>query len=292
MEIESGAVLYEWHCLDHVPLSDTYDEITGEDDEELDYFHLNSVNVDFDGSILISARNTWSCHMLHQTTGEVIWTLGGKQSSFALGDGVETAWQHDFRASPGNIYTIFDNGAAPEIHEYSRGIRVALDLEAMTAELQQEYAHPDVVLSRSQGNMQTLPNGNILIGWGNLPLATEFAADGTHLQDWTLPEGKESFRTYKFPWTGQPSDPPNLSILRDENEALNAYVSWNGDTGTVSWRLLAGANQDALEVRATVDRTGFETTIPVSANDLFFMAEAIDALGNVTGQTNLVAIAD
>lgn len=47
-----------------------------------------------------------------------------------------------------------------------------------------------------------------------------------------------------------------------------------------------------MTTRATVDRTGFETTVPVSANDLFFAAEALDTGGSVIGHSNVVAIAD
>jgi hypothetical protein len=292
LDIETGAVLFEWHCLDHIPLTDGQGEYDPEEDDDLDYFHLNSVNVDLDGSILVSGRNSWSCHLLHRVTGDVIWTLGGKSNDFAGPDNLATAWQHDFQGHPGNIYTIYDNGAAPEVHEQSRGMRVALDVDGMTAEIQDEYVHPDGLLSRSQGNMQVLPNGNVFIGWGNEPYASEFLDDGTWLQDWVLPEGKESYRSYKFPWVGRPAESPRLAILRDEADALNAYLSWNGDTETVSWRLFAGAAQDAMDVRATVDRTGFETVTPVSANDLYFAAEALDANGGVIGTSNVVAIAD
>lgn len=292
LEIESGAVLYEWHSLDAIPLTDSQVEVTGEDDEELDYCHVNSATIDFDGSIVISARNIWSIHKLHRSTAEVIWTLGGTGNDFAGGEAIETAWQNDVRTFPGNIYSVFDNGAVPKVHDESRGLRLALDPDGMTAEVQSAFTHPDEILSRREGSMQALPNDNVLIGWGNVPVISEFAKDGALIQDWTIPEGRETYRAFKFPWIGVPAEEPRLVIERDENEALNGYVSWNGDTETKSWRLLAGAAEDALEVRATVERTGFETTIPVSANDLFFAAEALDANGNASARSNVVAIAD
>ncbi|MDQ2683811.1 MAG: arylsulfotransferase family protein, partial [Chloroflexota bacterium] len=231
-------------------------------------------------------------YKLHRVTGEVIWTLGGKSTDFAADAGVDTAWQHDFRAVSEGVYSIFDNGATPETHEVSRGLRIALDPDAMTAELIEEYVHPEELLSPNQGNMQVLPNGNVFIGWGGVPRISEFAPDGTLIQDWVFPERKETYRAYKFPWVGMPSEPPALAVKPDDDDVLTAYVSWNGDTRTVSWRLAAGATEDMLETRATVERTGFETAIPVSANDLFFRVEALDASGAVLGTSRVITTAE
>ena len=47
-----------------------------------DFFHINSIDVDRDGSLLISARNTWTVYDLNPATGQIRWQLGGKHSSF------------------------------------------------------------------------------------------------------------------------------------------------------------------------------------------------------------------
>ena len=51
-----------------------------------DYFHINSIDVDADGHLLVSARNTWAVYKVHRRTGEVLWRLGGKRSSFRMGE--------------------------------------------------------------------------------------------------------------------------------------------------------------------------------------------------------------
>jgi len=50
-----------------------------------DFFHLNSIDPLSNGTALISARNTWATYLVSETTGNVLWQLGGKHSSFTLG---------------------------------------------------------------------------------------------------------------------------------------------------------------------------------------------------------------
>ena len=93
LEIPSARVLFEWHSLDHVALDESHQTIGA----QFDYFHANSVDVDGQGNLLISARNTWAVYKVSRKTGEVIWRLGGKKSDFAMGPGTVFAWQHDAR---------------------------------------------------------------------------------------------------------------------------------------------------------------------------------------------------
>ena len=56
VDIETGEVLFEWHSLDHVGVEESLREKYFS--PQLDYFHLNSIDVDHDENLLISARNT------------------------------------------------------------------------------------------------------------------------------------------------------------------------------------------------------------------------------------------
>src|SRR5690606_12789751 len=61
IDIATGEVLLDWSALDHIPVTESeraFDEGVGTEDEPYDYFHGNSVTVDDDGSLLVSARNT------------------------------------------------------------------------------------------------------------------------------------------------------------------------------------------------------------------------------------------
>ena len=59
--------------------------------------------------------------------------------------------------------------------------------------------------------MQVLADGRVLVGWGNLPYFSEFAADGTLLLDGQFPVGDQSYRVFAADWTGHPADKPAVA---------------------------------------------------------------------------------
>src|SRR5215212_9106930 len=58
VDIETGEVLFEWHSLDHVGVEASHVHTPADPDFVYDYFHINSIDVDHDDNLLISARNT------------------------------------------------------------------------------------------------------------------------------------------------------------------------------------------------------------------------------------------
>jgi hypothetical protein len=291
IDIATGAVIYEWHSLDFIALEDSYfTRPEDEPDRAYDHFHYNSIDVDDDGNLLICARNTWAAYTIDRVTGEVIWVLGGESSDFEMGEGTQPAFQHDVRPWPNGELTLFDNGAQPTVHEESRGLVLAVDMNAMAVSLVREYLHPEAISSGSQGNMQVLPNGNVLIGWGSEPLVSEFSADGTLLFDLRMEPEKESYRAYRFEWTGRPSEVPALAVERGSGETT-VYASWNGATELAAWQVLAGELEDELEpVGEPAERSGFETTIVVESDDAFFAVQALDGEGAVLSTSAVVAV--
>jgi len=164
VDIQSGKVLFQWHSLEHVDIEESYIELSEDPDHIYDYFHINSIDVEPDGNLLLCARNTWGVYKVERESGKIIWRLDGKKSDFEMGPGTQSAFQHDARRQRDGTITIFDNGAHPKVHDRSRGIVVELDEEKMSAKLVREYTSPQKRLSTSQGNMQLLPNANVLIG--------------------------------------------------------------------------------------------------------------------------------
>ena len=163
IDLKTGLVMYEWHSLDHVPLQSSYaSPAPTSKAEPFDYFHINSIDIEQDGDLLIDSRNTWAAYDVDPKTGQVRWQLGGKRSSFKLGPGTGTAWQHDAREQPDGAITFFDNGAFPAVHPQSRAIELALDTNTMTATLVRRYEHQNPLVAGSQGNVQALANGT---GW-------------------------------------------------------------------------------------------------------------------------------
>ncbi|HLL97820.1 MAG TPA: arylsulfotransferase family protein, partial [Rubrobacteraceae bacterium] len=56
VDIATGEVLFEWHSLDHVGLDESYRALPEEAGGTFDYFHINSIDVDPDGNLLVSSR--------------------------------------------------------------------------------------------------------------------------------------------------------------------------------------------------------------------------------------------
>ena len=283
LDLRTGLVEYEWHALDHVPLSDTYvSSLPGSPRKPFDYFHVNSADIEADGSLLIDARNTWAAYDTDARSGEVLWRLGGRRSSFKLGAGAATAFQHDARGAPGGV-TIFDNGATPRAHPQSRAIEVALDTTAMTATLRRSAAHAPPLLAGSQGNVQTLPGGDWMVGWGQAPYISEYGPQGQLLFDAHLPATYESYRAYRQAWTGTPQTRPAFAYTAAGGGA-SVYASWNGATLVASWRVLAGRSPSSMSAAVSAPRHGFETALALHtaiARGSWVTVQALDASGGV-----------
>jgi hypothetical protein len=292
IDVRTGLVMFQWTSLDHVAISESYASASNSNTASpFDFFHINSINLDQDGSLLISARNTWAAYDLNAQTGQINWQLGGKHSSFTLGPGVATAWQHDPRQLANGSFSIFDNGASPTVHSQSRGIVVSLEPQAKTETLVGQFTHPSPISAKSQGNIQAQPNGDWFVGWGEVPDFSEFSPTGQLLFDAHFPSGYQSYRDLRFAWTGTPATRPVLSVLAAHG-AGTVYASWNGATLVTSWRVFVGATSHSLEPVAEGVRSGFESAIPLPAGTAgrYVTVQALDATGRVLGTAATAAV--
>jgi hypothetical protein len=291
VDVRTGLVRWEWHSLDHVAAAESEVE-TPKGSTPWDYFHINSIDRQADGDLLISARSTWAAYELRAGSGKILWRLGGNRSSFKMGPGTRTAWQHDARMPSDGVVTLFDDGSNPPIHSQSRGIRVALDVKTHEARLLASYEHHDPpLLAASQGNMQTLADGASLIGYGGVPAISEFAAGGSLLLDAHLPYDMSFYRAYRHPWSATPATPPAvLASANNTGEETIVHASWNGATGVSSWRILAGADSGALTQRATIDARDFESSTTLPKRYARVSAQALDSSGHVLASSPTVAV--
>jgi hypothetical protein len=294
IDVRTGLVMFQWTSLDHVALAESYAPANTSDTAfPFDFFHINSINLDQDGSLLISARNTWTAYDLNPQTGQIAWQLGGKHSSFTLGPETTTAWQHDPRELANGSFSIFDNGASPTVHSQSRGIVVSLEPQSKTATLVSQFTHPSPpILTKSQGNIQAQANGDWFVGWGEVPDFSEFSPTGRLLFDAHLPPGDQSYRDLRFAWTGTPATRPAISV-RGARGAGTVYASWNGATLVASWRVLVGASRRSLKPVAQVARSGFESaiTLPAGTGGRYLTVQALDATGRVLGTAATISVA-
>jgi hypothetical protein len=295
VDIKTGKVLFDWHSIGHVAIDESYIPLTGPGSppagNPYDYFHVNSVEEEPDGNLLVSARNTSTVYEIDRQTGDVLWRLGGKKSSFKMGPGTTFWWQHDARRHTDGTITLFDNGAAPPREKQSRALRLRLDMDANTATLVQADVSPDRVLAGSQGDMQVLDNGHAVVGWGAIPRVTEFDGAGKVVFDATFSEGDDSYRAYRFPWSATPAERPAIATAKGRGGLKTIYASWNGATAVASWQVLAGDDRNRLQpVGEPQPRTGFETILRANTNEEFIAVQALDAGGAVLATSAAVPI--
>jgi hypothetical protein len=284
LALPSGRLLWEWRSLEHVAVDET--EIKQRPGPRFDYFHINSIDVAPDNDLIISARNTWAAYKISRRTGRVLWRLGGKRSDFTFGEGARFEWQHDVREHAHGLVSVFDNAAAPQEEPQSRALLLAVDMKRMRVSLEHAYIHrPDRVLSHFLGNAQLLANDNVFVGWGGAPYVTEFTRNGDIAFDARLPRGGQSYRAFRFPWVGRPTDRPSLAARGDR-----VYASWNGATEVASWQLLEGASASDMRRSQTVPKTGFETTLTLTAQTRNAAVVALDRGGAPLGTSSAVHV--
>jgi hypothetical protein len=201
--------------------------------------------------------------------------------------GTRTAYQHDARRQLDGTITIFDNGDL-KYDEQSYGIVLELDEEEMTATLMRRYPHPEGRLAGTQGNMQVLPDGNVFIGWGSNPLFSEYSRDGELLFNASFPPEVESYRAFRFPWSGHPSEDPAVVAETGPDDEVTLYASWNGATEVATWQVLAGPSPERLRPVASAPREGFETAIAVHTAEPYVGVQAKDRSDRVLGTSKAV----
>ncbi len=290
IDLGTGLVRFEWHALDHVPVTNSYMPIGGGGTplSPWDWFHINAVS-EHGSNLLVDSRNTWAAYEVQASGGQVAWRLGGKQSSFAMGPGAAPAFQHDVREEPDGTISFFDNGGTPKVHSQSRVIVLSLNRQKMTATLVSSFTHAPPLSAPSQGDFQPQADGNWFVGWGQEPYFSEFAAEGKLLFDAHLPALYQSYTVLKFPWTGEPTQPPRLVVRAGSHGGVVAYASWNGATAVTQWGLLGGASPHTLSPLAAAPRSGFETTITSPSAPRFLVVQALGAQGQVLSTSTVVS---
>jgi hypothetical protein len=249
---------------------------------------MNSVDPGASGDVLLSARNSWTLYDVDLHSGAFRWRIGGPHSSFRAGPGTFFYWPHDAEFQPGGLVSLFDNGSDPPEEPQSRGLLLRPDPASHTVALVKALVNPTkTLLAESQGNMLRLADGNWLLGYGRLPNLTEFDPAGNVVLDATLGKNVQNFRATLSEWKGQPSTPPSVAA-QASGSGMTVEASWNGATDVASWRVLSGPSSASLAVVARASRTGFETTIRVSAPAAYVQVQALNASGEPIGTSTAI----
>ena len=281
IDIPTDKVIWEWNALGHVPLTDSYEPYSP--GQPYDFIHINSIQQLADGHIIISARHTWTVYSIERRTGRILWELGGKHSNFSMGPSTHFEWQHDATLHKDGLVTMFDDNASNAFGQ-SRGLELRISLAGHRATLVRDWVHkPDPILASSQGSVQTLSDGDVFIGWGTGKYFTEDGPGGGQLFEGEFSNHVQSYRAYRFHWTGFPQQRPAIAIRKsNQRRRDDLFVSWNGATRVYKWRVLAAASKTGpfKKARSSVHWASFQTeiSIPLSAGR-WFEVQALDSSG-------------
>ncbi|KAH0400170.1 hypothetical protein KCU89_g5461, partial [Aureobasidium melanogenum] len=306
IDLNTGTTLFRWSSLEHVPLdASNFHLPKAESTTEKrgwDWFHANSIDKNADGDYLLSSRHASSIYKISGSDGSILWTLSGKSPD--VDHASRFSWQHDARFrhedQSTTIISFFDNAGVGINEEskttgnWSRAVVVELNtsVKPMTTRVLHSYDRPDHEISIARGNMQTLPNDNVFIGWATRGLISELTQDGSPVMQAEFQDGKMStYRSYKFNFTGRPRLPPvTKSIVYGSiPETANTfhYLSWNGATDVHSWNLYGASrnSSDNFSLLANVSKTDFETIYMTKGYIAFVYAEAVGIDGQIMGRS-------
>ena len=247
IDIATGAVLFEWHSLDHVGLDESHAPVPAAATTTYDYFHINAVSVDEDGNLIVDARNTWAFYKVHRRSGRIIWRLGGTKSDFALGPDAAFAWQHNPEAVDRETVRLFDNEAAPVVLPHSRVIWLRRDPRNHTATLDPLVRAPRRSVGRLAGRRA---------GAGERQHLRRLGADRAVLRIRSV--GQPALRRERAgrattpiapsatSGTRSPTARRSATAARNADGTTTVHAVWNGATEVARWIVVGGPHAHAL----------------------------------------------
>jgi len=284
-------LIFQWRAWDNFDIRSIGPEhVENVRNSSVRFPHMNAIDIDDDGHILVSSRHLSEVTKINRQTGQILWRLGGPHSDFVfVNDPLDGfSCQHDVRALGHQRYTIFDNGNDHD-PPVSRAVEYELDLDpnTMTATLVWEYRATPDRYAYYQGNAQRLPNGNTLINFvlSEYPKVTEVNPDGEiEFEMDFLNGGVGAYRVFRFPWTGVVEKP--YLIVESNFDKVTLLFNKFGDPNTAYYRLYGGLDPQPETVIATSDRTLLQLTDLENGRRYYFRATAVDADGQESAFSN------
>ena len=189
----SGNVVWQWDAQDHIGMAETGERWWAAlgfrpVKPPWDVNHINAIEEDGQGGVLISARHNDAIYRVNKSDGSITWKLGGATTSKSLtvvGDSANAlhlGGQHDVRVQPDGTITVYDNGSG--LGRPPRALRWRIDANAKTATLVEQITDPAIRLSAALGSARRMSDGAWLISWTTYPWVKAY--DKSHKQIFAL----------------------------------------------------------------------------------------------------------
>jgi hypothetical protein len=195
-----GNLIFEWDALAHYNITDV-DAGIDLTQQQIDFSHFNSVEIDGDGNLLISSRNLDEITKVDHNTGNIIWRLGGKNNQFTFAnDNLGFSRQHDIRRFSNGDISLFDNGEYHPV-QVSSAVEYKLDEVNKLATLVRRIYHNNIY-TVTEGSVEEMPNDNRLICWGQNwnPVVTEVTPFDSVAFDLSYQYYIDTYRAFKYQW--------------------------------------------------------------------------------------------
>ncbi len=193
----SNQIVWSWDTAQHVNLAA---ENVNWRDQYPDVIHMNSIEYDGNGGIILSARHLDAVYRIDMATGDITWKLGGTptpQSLTVVGDqyldggGQLFSGQHYPRLQPDGSLTVHDNGS--RANRPPRALQFTIDTSTDTATEVEQVADSRAPTSPYTGSAEKLSGGDWVMDWGGSDFTTDLNAQGVPQLTITYP-GRFSYR--------------------------------------------------------------------------------------------------
>ena len=276
--------VFIWRSWEHFNILDAVHENLYAN--TIDYVHMNAIDLDLDGNILISSRHLSEITKINRTTGEIIWRLGGENDDFTwVNDDDRISYQHNITVLPDGHYMVFDNG---NYHNppFSRALEFSVDTTSWTVTKIWEYPEEHDIYTGWMGNAQRLPGGNTVICWADfsLPKLTEVRLDGSKAFELDFMQSFSSYRSFRFPWKGKAAVP--ALIIEPYSSGIILLFNKFGDEDIVQYNIYGGQQPAPDEIIATSGEPFIHLSDLINKTTYYFRVTTVNSEGHESGFSN------
>ena len=163
---KKDSIIFKWDPLEHLSpceMNWEYRNSSLKYDGMINWSHINAARFANDGNILYSLRHI-GLGKINRKTGEIMWKLGGKDSSaIPLDEKDQYYLQHDFYQAKDGKYYVFSNGDSA--HQFLEGIVYDIDEKNKKAVVVNRYRPKPDIFSKALGSYEC-DKGICLINFG------------------------------------------------------------------------------------------------------------------------------
>lgn len=198
-EVLNDRVVWEWQGSDYPEFYANSVESNKFSDSTIfhDYMHMNSMFIDpTDNNLICSMRNQNQVVKIKRNTGDILWRLGGNNSTFTMTADMKFLRQHHVTLTDNNqTLLLFDNGDKTE-RPYTRIDEFKLNTSDGTIMSFSTLNLPNGLFCQFMGSVQKTGD-HYLIGGGTIPQVMEINYK-TGKTDFLMKFDKYSYRALKY----------------------------------------------------------------------------------------------